>query len=144
MDFDDDLLHRIMLKVDITGCWEWRGEITNGGYGLISHRGKSYGVHRFVYLLCVGPIPDGYHVDHLCKVRHCVNPDHLEAVTPHENWLRSDAYSAVNARKTECKRGHPFTPENTLVTPVGTRACRACRRMLQQGYRARDKEGASA
>ena len=75
-----------------------------------------------------GPIPEGLTLDHLCRVRACVNPAHLEPVTLRENTLRSpSAPTAINARKTECLRGHAFTPENTWVHR-SRRCCRECKR----------------
>jgi hypothetical protein len=68
-------------------------------------------------------------IDHLCRVRHCVNPAHMEPVTPRENILRSPvALAAINARKTHCPQGHPLSGANLYRTPQGFRACRECRR----------------
>jgi hypothetical protein len=86
-----------------------------------------------------GPIPDGLHLDHLCKVRNCVRPSHLEAVTPRENVMRSDGVASLNARKTHCKRGHPFSGRNLYVRPNGERACRKCDLMLKAEIRAKVK-----
>jgi hypothetical protein len=68
-------------------CWEWGGGLMGGDYGTFDNRAA----HRFAYEFLVGPIPDGLHLDHLCRVRHCVNPDHLEPVTVEENNRRSRA-----------------------------------------------------
>ncbi len=84
--------------------------------------------HRFAYELLVGPIPDGLVIDHLCRVRHCVNPAHMEPVTRWENTLRGGSFSAVAARQTHCVNGHPFDEENTHVDRRGFRRCRACNR----------------
>ncbi len=70
-------------------------------------------VHRYVYELLVGPIPDGFDIDHLCRVRNCVNPEHLEAVTHRENMLRGDTLAAANAAKTHCPKGHALDGRDT-------------------------------
>lgn len=124
-------------------CWPWAGRRGTNGYGIAvipaSHaRGTS--AHRLVYTILVGPVPDGHTVDHrchdpeVCKLgsgcphRSCVNPDHLAAVTARENTLRSNSFASLNAAKTKCYQGHPFSPENTYVTPTGGRTCRTCQR----------------
>lgn len=124
---DDD--SRFMSKVDTTaGCWVWRGDLTPDGYGRFWARGKNVAAHRWSYEHFVGPIPEGLQIDHLCCVRRCVNPAHLEAVTCRENLHRGDTLNARNARKTHCKHGHEFTEANTLINSDGERVCRACRR----------------
>lgn len=121
------------IKVADSGCWHWIGHRNPQGYGVATHREsdtKSFQTtaHRVVYTWLVDAIPQGLCLDHMCRVRHCVNPAHLEAVTLGENTLRSPiATSAVNARKTCCVQGHPFVESNTY-RPPGTahRQCRAC------------------
>lgn len=118
-------------KVDATGdCWEWMGS-RHLGYGQWHTPRPAHLVvlaHRHVYELLVGPIPDGLQVDHLCRNRACVNPDHIELVTHRVNTLRGTSPAALNARKTRCIRGHGFTPENTEYRRSGERRCRTCRR----------------
>ena len=74
-----------------SGCWEWRGARTTDGYGTFSIHSKTVYAHRYSYEIHMGDIPDGLVLDHLCRVRHCVNPGHLEAVTNAENVRRGDA-----------------------------------------------------
>lgn len=109
------------------GCWAWLGAQQPRGYGNARIGGVGTTAHRVAYILTVGAIPDGYQVDHLCRNPNCVNPDHLEAVTPRENVLRGTAPTAQNARKTHCVNGHPFGP---------TRRCVECRRVRQIAARA--------
>lgn len=121
-----DLL-RFWAKVSVTDdCWLWIGAISSTGYGNFWLSGRYISAHRASYEYAVGPIPDGLHIDHLCRVRQCVNPSHLEPVTQRENTLRGETLPAANARKTHCLRDHPFTPENTYVSSAG-RSCLTCR-----------------
>lgn len=88
-----------------SGCWLWKGA-TACGYGYFRHRPA----HRFAYELYRGPIPEGLQLDHLCRVRSCVNPSHLEAVTQGVNLHRGETIAARNAAKTHCPKGHEYTP----------------------------------
>lgn len=116
---------RFWAKVKKTDeCWLWTAAKIPAGYGRFGLAGKTVYAHRVAYELLVGPIPEGLVIDHLCNVTSCVNPDHLRAVTSKENVARSGVYER-NATATHCKRGHEFTPENTLVRPT-QRQCREC------------------
>lgn len=121
--------YNFWTKVDfgegVNGCWLWTGART-GGYGVFGFDGGTVVAHRAAFYLCVGPIDQGLELDHLCRVRRCVNPEHLEPVTRRENLRRSPlALPAKNALKTECKHGHAFTEENTYIGKNG-RNCRKC------------------
>lgn len=108
-------------------CWLWVGNINSQtGYGRLGMDGKNHVAHRVAYELAKGPIPEGLVIDHLCRVRHCVNPDHLEPVTIRENTLRGIGIPAVKARADRCHRGHLYDAENTIIQR-GNRLCRTCR-----------------
>lgn len=119
------------------GCWAWHGNIhpetRYGRFWFGRHLDRL--AHRVAYEWSIGPIPEGMVIDHLCRNRQCVNPSHLEVVTNVENVMRGYSIWAINARKTHCKRGHEFTPENTIERN-GTRACRTCRTLLKRARRA--------
>jgi hypothetical protein len=108
-------------------CWSWTGALDPYGYGRFNLRRKTVLAHRFSYERFVGAIPVGLELDHLCRNRRCVNPSHLEPVTGHENVLRSESPSALNARKTHCFRGHALSGDN-LSRWNNHRICVACRR----------------
>ena len=114
------------IKVDPSGCWLWTAYKTQNGYGQFSIEGRGRYVHRVTYVNRYGPVPKGLTLDHLCRTRHCVNPDHLEPVTNTENVLRGEGWAAKNARKTHCLQGHEFTASNTYVS-WGRRNCRVCK-----------------
>lgn len=123
-----------MEKVRVTedGCWEWTNYLERNGYARIWVNRRNVGAHRWSYEHHVGPIPDGLVIDHLCRNPPCVNPDHLEPVTPRENVLRGIAPQVArerNASLTHCKRGHEFTEDNTRVDRTGGRICLACKRL---------------
>lgn len=105
-------MERFMAKVTPepnSGCWLWVGAMyVASGYGSFESRRA----HRWSYQTFVGPIPDGLVIDHKCRVRSCVNPDHLRVVTNAENVLAGVGVTAANAKKTHCKRGHSFSGEN--------------------------------
>lgn len=117
---------RFWLKVqrgDANSCWEWLGYRSKSGYGAFSFNGRVGKAHRYAYELLVGPIPEGLHIDHLCRNPGCVNPAHLEPVTQRVNTLRGENPAAQRARQTLCIRGHPLSPRGTHPT---RRVCREC------------------
>lgn len=125
----DILEERFWSKVDKNGpngCWLWIGKINKGGYGFITLNKKTVLAHRASYEFLKEEIPKCLVIDHLCKVRNCINPDHLEAVTLVENTMRGDCPWALNARKTHCSNGHEFTKENTKSDSRGNRRCKQC------------------
>jgi hypothetical protein len=127
----EDRIARKVTKMP-TGCHVWTGKRLPAGYGNIKYKGRIQYVHRVAWELENGEIPEGLVIDHLCKNPSCVRVSHLEVVTQRENALRGDGPTARNAHKTECKRGHPFDEENTLIvkTKYGTgRQCRICTAM---------------
>lgn len=114
-----------------TGCWLWQGFTNAKGYGVIGIGSRLDGTyrpgrpaHRVAYEEMVGPIPEDLTIDHLCEVKNCWNPDHLEPVTNAENKRRA------GLRATACRRGHPRTPENTSTTSRGTARCNLCRKVV--------------
>jgi hypothetical protein len=124
---------RFWGRVEFTNtCWFWRGTPQRDGYGQFKALGKNYMAHRFSYFLSGFEVPTGLEIDHTCRNRNCVNPDHLEPVTRAENMRRS---VAKYAKVTHCKNGHPFSGDN-LVTRTGGkwRYCRTCRNARQRAY----------
>lgn len=108
-----------------TGCWLWSG----GGepYGVFWVDGLSVSAHRFSRLAFGGPVEDGLHIDHKCRVKCCVNPDHLEPVTPQENAARKPIQGNQYKNATHCKHGHELSGDNVRINSrTGQRVCRAC------------------
>jgi len=116
--------------VDENGCWLWQGFTNPKGYARAKFNGRNWLLHRLVYELMEKAIPAGKVPDHLCRVRHCLNPGHLEIVTPRINTLRGDTIPARHLAKTHCHNGHEFNEANTyLFGPEKKwRQCKVCRR----------------
>lgn len=128
-------------RPDDEECWLWTGNRNPNGYGMWKLEGVQRSVHLWSYEWMVGPVPEGLEIDHKCRVRHCLNPRHLEAVTHQENMLRSQSPVAENAAKRYCPRGHALV-EGNLVASTAKRAarqCLTCSREMAREYRARKK-----
>ena len=131
------------VKVSDSGCWEWTGALKPNGYGIFAIKKnciqKVFNAHRWIYEYHRGPIPEGLTIDHLCRNRKCVNPDHLEAVSLKVNLLRGNGFSAINARKTTCKRGHVFIPVPEHCKTAARRYCQICNTLAARNRRNRNK-----
>jgi hypothetical protein len=111
-------------------CWLWIGCKTHNGYGQMRRNNKGILVHRYSYIMTKGDIPEGLVIDHLCRVRNCVNPDHLEAVTNAENLRRG-----IPGNKTHCLKGHEYNENNTAFYS-GYKYCKTCNREKSRRIRA--------
>lgn len=135
------LLQRFSEKYEIApnGCWVWTARINRKGYGQITVFQKKYEAHRFAYQFLVGAIPDGFQLDHMCRNRACVNPEHLRPVTAKANTYAtgSIATAKLNREKTHCPSGHPYSGDNLILYywkkhRSWTRICKACRSGLRK------------
>lgn len=150
----DDWRPRFWAKVNKSGpvpafdptlgeCWLWIAAIRDSrrGYGCFEYGNVLRMAHRVSYELEVGPIPAGLTIDHLCRVRHCVRPSHLEAVSTAENNRRGFGVIGINVRKKQCKRGHKLSGRNlwtyTDKYGVSHRTCRACQIERVRAWRRR-------
>lgn len=115
-------------------CLMWTGAVTENGYGQAFYDGKPRSAHRAAYLATIGPIPDDLTIDHLCRHKLCINPEHMELVTRGENVRR------WAASITQCPQGHDYSPENTYVTRDGWRQCKTCRRARSAAWNAKQKQ----
>jgi hypothetical protein len=126
-------------QVDKSGpCWLWTGHIDKNGYGKAYVNGLRLYAHRAAWLESRGEIPDGLEPDHLCRVRNCVKPDHLELVTHKVNLHRSDRMTWMISRlKTHCPQGHAYDADNTYIRSNGWRQCKECKRAGVRKWRAK-------
>lgn len=116
---------RMYQPVPFSGCWLWIGGLSSDGYGSFSVQRRHIKAHKFAYLERFGEVPAGLELDHLCRIRCCVNPDHLEPVTHRENVARGNSVSALNASKTHCPRGHSYS---IATRGIMRRVCLICER----------------
>ena len=140
-------LVRFFSKVwvnELTGCWEWTASKNWGGYGRFRYRtNQELLCHVAAYLAFVGDIPNGLELDHLCRVRRCANPAHLEVVTRRENIARGVSKAAYSIRTGMCINGHERSGANLIHRPDGYTECRICRREIYARYRARKRTRSS-
>lgn len=135
-----------------SGCWLWTGALFNTGYGSIYGARGPYtqdAAHIVSYRFFVGPVPEGLELDHLCRVRCCINPAHLEPVTHLENMRRSPfpvltQLGQLQAAKTHCPHGHPYSGGNLIIRPGGKRSCAECCRVRSAANAAAQKEQRAA
>ena len=137
---DNRLPDRFWNKVTpepVSGCWLWQGAQVHNGYGVTRTPERLLYAHRVAYEAARGPIADGLSVDHLCRVRHCVNPEHLEAVTQRENIRRGDQGKTWGT-ETHCRYGHEYAAGNAAPRAgrINGKACRECNRLKARKCRA--------
>ena len=135
------LPERFWTKVDKShegGCWQWTAGVNPHGYGRFFLDGGQM-AHRLAYADVRGEIPKPLVIDHLCRNRRCVNPDHMEAVHIVTNVMRGQGAGALHSKQTECKQGHPLTAGNVRINKHGHRICRTCEAKWQAAYAVRKK-----
>lgn len=143
------LRHRLWRNIieAPSGCWIWMGRLDKDGYGR-THVGsitagnlRTRAAHRVVYEEYVGSIPEGLQIDHLCRIRRCVNPRHLQPVTSRINTLRGNSVGATARQTGHCKRLHPLSGDNLMLTDRGHRHCKTCQRMKQREWQRAHAKG---
>jgi hypothetical protein len=131
------------LEVDVLGrpivgdCWVWTACRNDDGYGIIGVDHKTAGVHLAIWRDENGPLPEGMQLDHLCRVRACWRPEHIELVTHAVNMERGEGIDRLMAAKTHCDNGHEFTEANTFLHHGRYRGCKTCRREASRALRRR-------
>jgi hypothetical protein len=126
-----------------TPCWIWTWRLNKAGYGLfgitrMGFRTEAF-AHRAAHMLFVGQIPEGFEIDHKCRNRACVRPEHLQLLTHRDNILVGHTFAAVNYSKTHCPQGHEYTPENTY-TYRRMRQCRTCRKVRIDEWNKKERQ----
>lgn len=128
---------QIEPRLEFVGtCWKFKGSKNHKGYGTArigGRKGKTKSLHRWTWEQLNGDMSKELMADHLCRNRDCCNPFHIEAVTAKVNALRGLGQGALNASKTHCPKGHPYSKENTRIT-YGRRRCRICGRAAKKIY----------
>ncbi|MDE2103592.1 MAG: HNH endonuclease [Patescibacteria group bacterium] len=138
------MLDRFWSKISVdakTGCWLWTGHVNKRwGYGQFWDGRRVVGAHSFSFAAFKGKPAAGIEPDHLCRIRRCVNPAHLEGVTRRVNLLRGDTIPARKAAQTMCGRGHPLAGANLIIAKNGTRQCRACKKATYRTWVENNRE----
>ena len=138
-----DMTMRFWSKVekDPGGCWNWTASKYRNGYGSFWDGTRGVKAHRFSWEQINGVVHEGFELDHLCRNKECVNPQHLEAVTHRENIMRGDGPELLRQyylSRTHCPLGHPYDNENTYIKPSnGGRQCRVCREISRKKWEAK-------
>ena len=130
-------LDKVFYPDGPSGCWEWMGARNSDGYGNLVFCGRWFKAHRFFYEILVGSIDPGLEIDHLCRNRACVNPDHMEQVTHQENIRRGDQTNKGWERNiTHCPQGHAYTADNLVKQGESKkRKCKTCLRERARRHR---------
>ncbi len=129
----------IKIPKDPNGCWIWIGCFHWNGYGQLTFDHEHYRSHRFVYEYLVDQIPKGIELHHVCENRRCVNPFHLQPLTPKEHMMKGMGIGRINIEKTHCNHGHKFTKEN-IINYNGWRYCRKCKDRIDREYRNKKRQ----
>ena len=130
------------IQVRDGSCWQWVGGCNEDGYGVLRLHNKGHMAHRFVYEKLVATVPKSLVMDHLCRNRACVNPEHMEPVTQRTNLLRGEGFAAKRAAQTHCIHGHEFIPENTYVRKGRLRQCKECAKRIERARAAKKRTAA--
>ena len=132
------LFTKLWNKIKLDGeCWIWQEGLDKDGYpNYIRFGGKRYRPHRLVYELYIGELDLNLTIDHLCRNKICIRPEHLEQVSAKVNGLRGNTYQGINSRKIHCTQGHPYDKKNTYYrSDDGSRVCKICAKVWQRNRR---------